>query len=117
MNLFVSESSLTRTSPIVIMKKNTSFITALFFGIVFILLLCIKTDRFNKSQKAAGTNIGEISEKNTWMNIYQNDKKIGYSNRVIHTAGTGYAIKDISFMRINMTGMIEETSFQTNGKL
>lgn len=99
------------------MKKNTPFVAALFFGIIFVILLGVKTGSFTQNSRKQTKNVEEITEKNTWLNIYQNDKKIGYSHRVIHTIQDGYAISESSFMKINMMGMVEDISFETNGEL
>lgn len=99
------------------MKKNNPFIAAFFFGVVFLLLIGVRTGAFNKEKIPANQSMEEIKDKNTWMNIYQNGKKIGHSHRVIHTTPKGYAITDSTFMRINMMGMVEDISFETNGEL
>ncbi len=44
----------------------------------------------------------------TWMNIFQNDTKIGYSHRRLTTAAGGYFIDEKTVMNINTMGLVQE---------
>lgn len=44
----------------------------------------------------------------TWMNILQNDTKIGYSHRRLATSGDGYLIDEKTVMHLNTMGLVQK---------
>ncbi|MBT3311233.1 MAG: transglutaminase domain-containing protein [Desulfobacterales bacterium] len=102
--------------------KNTPFrIAGLIFCLSFIALLSVRIDLFTKFN--TDTNIQTVSPENAlsnkkyWMNILQNNEKIGYSYTEFLKTDTGYRLKETIFMRINTMGMIQNLSIATNALL
>ena len=57
------------------------------------------------------------ADRETWMNIYQNEQKIGYVHRQILKTLEGYKIVESVFMQINTMGMMQDLRFKTAGSL
>ncbi len=58
-----------------------------------------------------------MSDRNTWMNIFQDKKKIGFSHSRYARLEQGYRFNETMFMRINTMGMIQDISLNTSGTL
>jgi hypothetical protein len=58
-----------------------------------------------------------LSERETWMNIFQKGNKIGYAHRSFSRTDVGYHILESILMRINTMGMIQDIRFKTEGYL
>ena len=57
------------------------------------------------------------ADRETWMNIYQQEQKIGYVHRQIFKTLEGYKILESVFMQINTMGMMQDLRFKTAGSL
>ncbi len=57
------------------------------------------------------------ADRETWMNIYQQEQKIGYVHRQIFKTLEGYKILEWVFMQINTMGMMQDLRFKTVGSL
>jgi len=55
------------------------------------------------------------TDQETWMNIFQQGKKIGYAHRQFYKTGEGYRIVESVFMKINIMGMLQDIRFKTEG--
>jgi hypothetical protein len=62
-------------------------------------------------------SISEVTERDTWMNIFQNKRKIGFSHSTFSKHDTGYRLKETVFMRINTMGMVQDINLKTEGML
>jgi len=58
-----------------------------------------------------------ISEKESWMNILQKDKKIGYSHHRLIPKENGFSLFESTRMRLNTMGMVQDVYIHTNGEL
>ena len=56
-------------------------------------------------------------DRETWMNIFQKDQKVGYVHRQFSRSAQGYKVLELVFMQINTMGMIQEIRFRTEGDL
>jgi hypothetical protein len=56
-------------------------------------------------------------DRETWMNIFQKDQKVGYVHRQFSRSAQGYKVLESVFMQINTMGMIQEIRFRTEGDL
>ncbi len=102
--------------------KNKSFIIwAAIFGLIFAALLSFRLDVFSHF-----TNMPEIRidssektfiEQDTWMNIFQNGRKIGYSHTVFSKPDGGIRFQEKIFMRINTMGMVQDMYLDTDARL
>ncbi len=55
--------------------------------------------------------------KETWMNIFQNKRKIGFSHTRLSAKNDGYHLQETVRMRINTMGMVQDIQLQTRGRL
>ncbi|MBW1837592.1 MAG: transglutaminase domain-containing protein [Deltaproteobacteria bacterium] len=97
------------------------WISGAFFGIVFTVLLSIRLDLLDKIFPAsANTPPAPIStgvERDTWMNVSQSGRKIGYSHTRFTKEEKGYRLHETLFMRINTMDMIHDINLSTEGLL
>jgi len=55
--------------------------------------------------------------KDTWMNIYQQGRKIGYTHRTFSRREQGFGLREEVFMRIQTMGIVQGISLKTEGAL
>jgi hypothetical protein len=103
-------------------SKNKWFrITGTVALAVFLLLLMIRLDWLNKilyrpkTLQISAVNLPRAKE--TWMNIFQSNRKIGFSHTRLSAEGDGYHLRETVLMRINTMGMIQNIQLKTRGRL
>ena len=103
------------------MKKRFSIIVTISFGVLFLSLLSIRMGVFNKQADLPKTisikPADDFSGKETWKNILQNDKKIGFSHSRYTRTDTGFRFSESLFMRINTMGMVQDIGLKSHGLL
>ncbi|HKK91153.1 MAG TPA: transglutaminase domain-containing protein [Desulfobacteraceae bacterium] len=95
------------------MKSRQWFLIAgLFFGIAFLLLLLVRLDLFPpaKNDGKAASTMKTMGSGESWMAVYQDDKKIGFSHETIAENPSGYAVSSKILMRLNTMGMVQTLS-------
>ena len=102
--------------------KSKYFLTAgTFSALVFGFLLMVRLDLFEKLISRPKTlSIPEIvspHEKENWMSIFQNDRKIGFSHSKFSAENNGYRLLENVHMRINTMGMVQDIHLKTRGRL
>ena len=102
--------------------KNKWFgITGTFAFLAFLLLFMIRLDLFekffNRPQSLEIYSISSPHEKETWMNIFQNNRKIGFSHTKISPDSEGYRLQETVLMRINTMGLVQDIQLKTRGRL
>ena len=102
--------------------RQKSFLSAgIVFALVFAVLFSIRLDLFGKIEfgPAIPDNISpdSVPERDTWMSIYQKERKIGYSHKTFFKEETGFTVQETLFMRINTMGMIQDIHLNTTGRL
>ncbi len=60
---------------------------------------------------------GAIIDRDSWMNILQNGRKIGSSHSTFAKTKTGFLLKEEIRMRINTMGLTQDIRLKTNGRL
>ncbi|OGP91370.1 MAG: hypothetical protein A2031_03235 [Deltaproteobacteria bacterium RBG_19FT_COMBO_43_11] len=101
-------------------KIKLSIVWGIFITLVFLTLLVIRLELFQKKsggiavvQKAAIQRPAE-----TWMNIYQKEKKIGFVQRKFIILETGgFQTKENVIMQINTMGIIQALQISTETAL
>jgi len=103
-------------------SKNKWFrITGTVAVLVFMLLLVIRLDWLNKilyrpkTLQISAVNLPRAKE--TWMNIFQGSRKIGFSHTRLSAEGDGYHLQETVLMRINTMGMVQNIQLKTRGRL
>ena len=102
-------------------QKKGFWVTGIIFGISFTTLFFIRLDLFGNIFSGPKTlsysAVATLSERDTWMNIFQNDNKIGFSHKRFSKEENGYRIQETVFMRINTMGLVQDIQLRTNGRL
>ncbi|MCF8079280.1 MAG: transglutaminase-like domain-containing protein [Desulfobacterales bacterium] len=95
-------------------------IGAVVFGLVFALLMTDRVgliDRLLQRQSLPEASASAVSERSTWMNIFQNNRKIGFSHAVVSREDQGIVLEQTLFMRINTMGMVHSIHLKTEGRM
>ena len=105
-----------------IVHKSKTFwiagsIFTLAFAVLFIIRLGILEKLLFRPRTLSLQSINTVSERDSWMNIFQNERKIGFSHTRFYEDTTGYRLTEAVQMRINTMGMIQDISLNTNSRL
>ncbi len=102
-------------------RKRLPILFAALFGALFLSLLFTRMGIFDS--RPTRTEIADISsseivaDRDTWMNIFQDKKKIGFSHSHYARMDLGYRFNETMFMKINTMGMIQGIGLNTSGTL
>jgi len=104
-----------------ISKHKWFWVTGAFAFLAFLLLFMIRLDLFNKFLYRAKTlEISAVNlphAKEAWMNIFQGNRKIGFSHTGLSAENDGYHLQETVLMRINTMGMVQDIQLKTRGRL
>ena len=104
-----------------IFRKYFYWILGAVFGTLFLFLLALRLDLFQGSGSAGDgegfVQTGAVASRDTWMNIFQKDTKIGYVHRQFSRSDEGYRFQESLFMQVNTMGMVQEVRVRTEGSL
>ncbi len=104
-----------------VMKNRMFLISGIACIAAFLTLLAVRIDLFNTIALSKGLPTGiapeSVNERDSWMNIYQKDGKIGYAHRRLSRTQNGFATEEVVFMRINTMGMVQNIHVETRGQL
>ena len=90
--------------------------TALF--LLFATLLAVRLGVFRRDLPEHAFNpVKGLAERDSWMNILQRGRKIGFSHSVLSKNEDGYNLRENIFMKINTMGMIQDINLHTQANL
>ena len=105
----------------IVHKSKAFWIAGSIFTLTFAILFSIRMGILEKILSHPRTlsleSINAVSERDTWMNIFQNERKIGFSHTRFYSDITGYRLTEAVQMRINTMGMIQDISLNTKSRL
>ncbi|MGD9055741.1 MAG: transglutaminase-like domain-containing protein [Desulfobacterales bacterium] len=105
----------------IVHKSKTFWIAGsiflLTFAVLFSIRLGILEKVFFRPRSLSMASIDAVSERNTWMNIFQDERKIGFSHTRFDPEPTGYRLTETVHMRINTMGMIQNINLNTKSRL
>ena len=97
------------------------WLAAIGFGLVFLVLFSVRMGFFGTLLTPPPHSVSAVpvtpSDRDTWMTVSQNGRKIGFSHSLFSKNDTGYHLKETLFMRINTMGMIHDIHMNTAGLL
>ncbi len=102
-----------------IYRLKLSWIIGSLFILIFAFLLILRLGILEEGEVVH--NDGRISkvqaktDRETWMNIFQQGEKIGYAHRQFYKTVEGYRIFESVSMQINIMGMLQDIRFKTEG--
>ncbi len=99
--------------------KNRSFLAAgAVFLLLFAALMAVRLGVFKKDIPEYAFNPTQgILERDSWMNIIQKGRKIGFSHSVLSKKDDGYNLHETVYMKINTMGMIQDINLDTQADL
>lgn len=102
-------------------KMKFYWITAGISGLIFFGLFALRLDIFTLIRQEGIEGLissqARVSGRDTWMNIFHHDRRIGFSHSVLENTQDGYLLKETVFMRLNTMGMVQDLNLNTIGKL
>ncbi|MBF0450330.1 MAG: transglutaminase domain-containing protein [Candidatus Magnetomorum sp.] len=93
------------------------YIGLIFFGAMFIALICIRLGLFEKNVDLLKDVSQTLSAQETWMNIFHQNHKIGYSQRMIQPQEDIYTLSDKTWLQLNTMGVLQEVFIKTSAIL
>jgi len=91
------------------------------FGFLFAILLSLRLDLFNSLQTRqkdlSFSSVNFLPQGDSWMNIFQNGRKIGFSQTSFAKTKNGYHLKENIHLRINTMGLVQDINLKTGGRL
>ncbi|MBC8394293.1 MAG: hypothetical protein H8E17_17205, partial [Deltaproteobacteria bacterium] len=99
-------------------KIRFLWIAAAFFTLLFFTLLLFRIGFYPfQDRQQLLLNPETIPERDTWMNILQKGRKIGFSHSILSRQDVGYTIKEHLYLRIDMMGLVQDINLETSGRL
>ncbi|MEE8431480.1 MAG: transglutaminase-like domain-containing protein [Candidatus Desulfatibia sp.] len=102
-------------------KTKPFWICAALFGLIFAVLFAVRLDLFKSlstvPQSVSLSSIDTLPAEDSWMNIFQNGRKIGSSHTTFSKTASGYRFQEKIHMRINTMGLVQDISLNTGGRL
>ena len=100
-------------------KIKWNIVWGILITLAFFLLLLIRLEFFQKKMESVATIQVSKSQQpqDTWMNIYQNNNKIGLVHRTFTNANNKFHFIETVFMQINIMGVTQELNILTDGDL
>jgi hypothetical protein len=102
-------------------QKKSFWVLGSIFILGFITLFMIRLDLIQKyffqPQTLSISAIKSSGDKETWMNIVQSNRKIGFSHSRFSAQQDGYHLQETVRMRINTMGMVQDINLKTVGRL
>ena len=102
-----------------IYKIRLNYIIGILFALTFAFLLTLRLGIFQEgeaNQKGDQTlSVQARTDREVWMNILQQEQKIGYVHRQFFKTVEGFKILESVFMQINTMGMVQEIRYRTEG--
>ena len=102
-------------------KTKPFWICAALFGLIFTVLFSFRLGLFDSlydnPKTVSLSGINPLPAKDSWMNIFQNGRKIGSSHTTFSKTDSGYRLQEKIHMRINTMGLVQDIRLNTGGRL
>jgi len=98
-------------------KPRMTAVLLVFSALVFGYLMGIRTGLIHSAGAMRSQGPAHLEEKESWLNIYQADQKIGYAHRKLEHEDTGFQLTDFTRMRLNTMGMVHTVEIRTTAHL
>lgn len=102
-------------------KNKYFWVTGSLAVLVFVFLFMIRLGLLEKLSSRPKTlpisTMTSPNEKENWMIIFQNNRKIGFSHARFSSEKNGYRLQENVQMRINTMGLVQDINLNTRGRL
>ncbi len=98
-------------------KLRLTTVAGICCTVLFLGLLGVRLGFFEENRPALLPITRKTPATYTWLEIFQESEKIGYSHRRVLPQDGGYRISEKTFMRINTMGMVQDINLLTTGVL
>ena len=102
-------------------QNKTFWVLGSIFVLGFLTLFLVRLDLIQKfffqPQTLSISAIKTPGDQETWMNIVQSNRKIGFSHSRLSAEQDGYRLQETVRMRINTMGMVQDINLKTIGRL
>jgi hypothetical protein len=102
-------------------EMKTYRVAALAFGLAFAVLFSARLGIIGGFEAPPPVELPEdaqaVPERDDWMKIMQNGRKIGYAHTVFSRTQKGYKIREAVFMRLNTMGLTQDIRLRTDAEL
>jgi hypothetical protein len=102
-------------------RVKLHWIIGALFAVIFLTLMLVRLGLLEKGEGDFGEDLAfrahPRADRDVWMNIYQENRKIGYAHRQFFKTLEGYKFLESVFMQINTMGMVQDVRFKTEGNL
>ena len=101
-------------------KMRPYWLGAALFGAVFTFLFADRLgliDQYRYRRALPNATADALPARDTWMNVFQNNRKIGFAHSALSRTGDGLVLDQTLFMRINTMGMVHGIRLKTEGHL
>ena len=88
---------------------------ALIFLFLFALRLGIFEERETRGPESLALTVRPMTDREIWMNILQQGRKIGYLHRQFFKRDEGYKVLESVSMQVNTFGMLQDVKLRTEG--
>lgn len=86
-------------------------------AVLFGYLMCVRIGLLHFEPQSTPFAGVALPEKEYWLNIYQGDRKIGYTHRRLAHQDTGYSLSEATRVRFNTMGMVHTVDIRTRAAL
>jgi len=97
------------------------WITTIVFGTIFVALFAFRLDLpdlwFARPDSFSAAASDALAQRDSWMNILQKDRKIGYSHTQFFKDDGHFRLEETVFMQVNTMGMVQDIHLRTRGRL
>jgi len=100
-----------------IRKVRLTTVAGICCSALFLGLLGIRLGLFEEKRPTPLPITRKTPATYTWLEIFQESEKIGYSHRRVLPHDGGYQISETTFMRLNTMGMVQDINLLTKGVL
>ncbi len=93
------------------------WIAGILFAAVFAGLMAVRLNLFVVPGKVPPAGFVALPERDTWMNIFQGDQKIGFSHSILKRDPAGYRLEQTVRMRLSTMGLVQDVTLSTRSRL
>jgi hypothetical protein len=86
-------------------------------GLLFAGLMAVRLGLFTSTPAPISHLQPDASARDSWMTIWQSDRKIGYNQRRITRTETGYRLVDRTVMRVSTMGLVQDIDLEIIAEL